>query len=146
MKIAAKRSGISQSMDLFIIIAAVLAVGGVVTAAIYGLANSATQNSSLQIVSATVHPGTVGATIAVKDNGGSSLASATPSTSITGATGGTPAVTCAPTACPTTLSPGTQEILTFSGYTGSLTAGSTVSVTVSWGSATQTIQVIVSQS
>jgi len=144
MKINGKneRKAISQSMDLFIIIAAVLAVGGVVTAAVFGLANSAASNSSLAIVSATVHPGTVGATITVKNNGGSTLPSATPTVSITSTTGGT--VTGTPTALPTTLAPGAQEILTLGSPTAGPSAGVTVSVTVTWGSATQTIQVVVS--
>ena len=49
-----KRSGISQSMDLFIIIAAVLGAGGVVTAAIYGLINGNASTVSMQITSASV--------------------------------------------------------------------------------------------
>jgi hypothetical protein len=41
------------------------------------------------------------------------------------------------------LAPGAQEVLTSTGGTGTLTAGSTVSLTVTQGSATQTIQTIV---
>ncbi len=48
------RSAISQSLDLFIIIAAVLGAGGVVTAAIYGLINGNASTVSLQFSTATV--------------------------------------------------------------------------------------------
>jgi hypothetical protein len=41
-------------MDLFIIIAAVLGVGGVVTAAVFGLANSGSTTMTLQVVSSTL--------------------------------------------------------------------------------------------
>jgi hypothetical protein len=54
MKIKNSRLAISQSMDLFIIIAAVLGVGGVVTAAVFGLANSGANSTTLQIVSASL--------------------------------------------------------------------------------------------
>lgn len=80
MKIASSRSGISQSMDLFIIIAAVLAVGGVVTASIYGLAGSASSNASIQVVQASAQGGSAsGSTgiglvsITIKNTGSSPL-------------------------------------------------------------------------
>lgn len=66
-------------MDLFIIIAAVLGVGGVVSASIYNLVSSATSNSSIAVVGASI----VGApasdspptaiSITVKNNGGSTI-------------------------------------------------------------------------
>lgn len=71
-----RRSGISQSMDLFIIIAAVLGVGGVVTASIYNLVNSATADTSITVVGASLRagPGTPAAvSVTVKNNGGSPI-------------------------------------------------------------------------
>jgi hypothetical protein len=75
MKIS-KRSGISQSMDLFIIIAAVLGVGGVVSASIYSLVESATSNTSISIVGASLRAGPTSPTavsVTVKNNGGSPI-------------------------------------------------------------------------
>ncbi len=60
-----RRSAISQSMDLFIIIAAVLGIGGVVTAAVYGLAGSAVSNSSIQVVQASAQGGAVSASTSI---------------------------------------------------------------------------------
>ena len=71
-----RRSGISQSMDLFIIIAAVLGVGGVVTASIYNLVNSATTNTSITVVGVALRAGPAGPTalsVTVKNNGGSPI-------------------------------------------------------------------------
>ncbi|MDG7007027.1 MAG: hypothetical protein JRN06_02145 [Nitrososphaerota archaeon] len=75
MKIG-RRSGISQSMDLFIIIAAVLGVGGVVTASIYNLVDSATANTSITVVGVTLKAGPTAPTavsVTVKNNGGSPI-------------------------------------------------------------------------
>jgi hypothetical protein len=75
MKIT-KRSGISQSMDLFIIIAAVLGVGGVVSASVYNLVNSATANTSIIIVGVALKAGPTAPTavsVTVKNNGGSPI-------------------------------------------------------------------------
>jgi hypothetical protein len=80
MKIARRRTAISQSMDLFIIIAAVLGVGGVVTASIYNLVSSAASNSSITVVGASLTAGgsqsssPVAISITVKNNGGSPIA------------------------------------------------------------------------
>jgi hypothetical protein len=57
MKITRQRRAISQSMDLFIIIAAVLGVGGVVTASVYNLVSSATSDSSISIINASLRAG-----------------------------------------------------------------------------------------
>jgi hypothetical protein len=79
MKIARRRTAISQSMDLFIIIAAVLGVGGVVSASIYNLVNSATANSSITIVGASLKAGAastaspVAIAVTVKNDGGSPI-------------------------------------------------------------------------
>ena len=79
MKITRRRHAISQSMDLFIIIAAVLGVGGVVTASIYNLVSSATSNSSISIVDASLKAGTATSTspvaiaVTVKNDGGSPI-------------------------------------------------------------------------
>ena len=85
MKIKRQRTAISQSMDLFIIIAAVLGVGGVVTASIYNLVNSATSSSSVVVVGAAAKAGAsasaspTAVSISIKNNGGSPI-SCTPST------------------------------------------------------------------
>jgi len=67
-------------MDLFIIIAAVLAVGGVVAAAVFGLAGSASSNTSLQIVQASGQGSTTGTginafSITLKNTGSTSITS-----------------------------------------------------------------------
>lgn len=86
MKINHQRKAISQSMDLFIIIAAVLAVGGVVTAAVYSLAGSASTNSSIQVVSVSL-------------TGGASSSASPVAFAITIKNTGSSAITCAPTTC-----------------------------------------------
>ena len=63
-------------MDLFIIIAAVLGVGGVVTASVYNLVNSATADSSIAVVGASLKAGPVAPTavsISLKNNGGNPI-------------------------------------------------------------------------
>jgi len=50
MKTPKSRRAISQSLDLFIIIAAVLGIGGIVTGAAYSLANGAATSTSIQVV------------------------------------------------------------------------------------------------
>ncbi len=83
MKITRRRKAISQSLDLFIIIAAVLGVGGVVTASIYNLINSATANSSIEVVGASLRAGTTPSSsptaisVALKNNGGTPISCAT---------------------------------------------------------------------
>ncbi|MDG7010988.1 MAG: hypothetical protein JRN57_02590 [Nitrososphaerota archaeon] len=80
MKITRRRTAISQSMDLFIIIAAVLGVGGVVSASIYNLVSSATSNSSITIVGASLKAGAsssvspLAIAISIKNNGGTPIA------------------------------------------------------------------------
>jgi hypothetical protein len=49
MKIQSRRTAISQSLDLFIIIGAVLAVGGIVTSSVFGLVNGNAQSTAMQI-------------------------------------------------------------------------------------------------
>ena len=72
-------------MDLFIIIAAVLGVGGVVSASIYNLVNGATSTASVVVLSASLRAGgtsgssPVAISISIKNNGGSNIA-CTPST------------------------------------------------------------------
>lgn len=79
MRINRRRSGISQSMDLFIIIAAVLGVGGVVSASVYNLVNSATTTVSIAIVGASLKAGAnagaspLAVSISIKNNGGSPI-------------------------------------------------------------------------
>jgi hypothetical protein len=72
-------------MDLFIIVAAVLGVGGIVSASIYNLVNSATSNSSVVVVGASLKAGASASSsptaisISIKNDGGSPV-SCTPST------------------------------------------------------------------
>jgi hypothetical protein len=71
-----RRTAISQSMDLFIIIAAVLGVGGVVSASVYNLVNSATSNSSIAVVGVSLRAGATSPTaisVSVKNDGGSPI-------------------------------------------------------------------------
>ncbi|MDG6933107.1 MAG: hypothetical protein JRN68_00240 [Nitrososphaerota archaeon] len=141
MKVSNKKSAISQTIDLFFLVAGVLAVGGIVIYAIYTLGTSATSNSSLVITSTTVHPGAAGAvtaTVAVKNDASSSLS-------------GTPTVTIAGGACTvsstSTLAPGATEILSLTACANAVTAGqSNVAVAVTWGSATGTVSVTAAQS
>ncbi len=89
-------------MDLFIIIAAVLAVGGIVTAAIFGLAGAATTNSSIQVVSVSL-------------TGGASSSASPVSFTITIKNTGSSAITCTSSTC----------LVTFAGTnTGTVTAPS----------------------
>lgn len=136
MKIS-RRSGISQSLDLFIIIAAVLAVGGIVTATIFGLIGSATTNSSVQVVavsltggtSATASPAAFAITI---KNTGTSTITCTPSTctvTFAGTNTGSTAASCS-APCTITSSPsgwaiggGTNSPLSFNAGNTTLTPG-----------------------
>ena len=110
MKIDRRRKAISQSLDLFIIIAAVLGVGGVVTASIYNLINSATANSSIVVVGASLKAGAaasdspVAISVALKNNGGSPISCSTATSCqvvFAGTSTGTGGVTCS-SACPVT--------------------------------------------
>jgi len=66
-------------MDLFIIIAAVLGVGSIVTASVYNLVSSATANASVAVVEASLKAGAttasspVAISISIKNNGGSAI-------------------------------------------------------------------------
>ncbi|MDE1853618.1 MAG: hypothetical protein KGI38_07715 [Thaumarchaeota archaeon] len=112
MKISNRRKAISQSMDLFIIIAAVLGVGGVVSASVYNLVSSATTNSSITIVGASLKAGAtpssspIAISLSIKNNGGDPI-SCTAATScqvvFAGTSTGTAAATCS---SPCTISPG----------------------------------------
>lgn len=78
MKISNKRNAISQSMDLFIIIAAVLAVGGIVAAAVFSLGGSATQQSSIQVTYISAQGSSTGVQlnsfiITIKNNGATAI-------------------------------------------------------------------------
>jgi hypothetical protein len=85
MKITTQRKAISQSMDLFIIIAAVLGVGGIVSASIYNLVNSATSSSDIVVTGASLKAGSSSSasptalSISIKNDGGSPIA-CTPAT------------------------------------------------------------------
>ncbi|MDE1858459.1 MAG: hypothetical protein KGI26_05295 [Thaumarchaeota archaeon] len=103
MKITRRRKAISQSMDLFIIIAAVLGVGGVVSASVYNLVSAATTNSSISIVGVSLKAGATSAdspvaiTISIKNNGGSPINCQTANSCevvFAGTTSGTGTITC----------------------------------------------------
>ncbi len=93
-------------MDLFIIIAAVLGVGGVVSASIYNLVNSATSNSSITVVGASLVAGSgtsaapSAISVTIKNNGGSTIACSTATCELIlsgtniGATPGTSCASC----------------------------------------------------
>jgi len=169
LKINTRRKAISQSIDLFIIIAAVLAVGGVVTASIYGLAGSASANSAIQVVQASAQGG--GATainsfsITVKNMGSTTISAGTLTVTLGGSKQpATPVATPAPTCssgtgslggaanapleviCSSvTLAPGAQIAVyvgPVTGLTTGWTPGTTNQVVVTFGSAQTTINVV----
>ena len=107
-----RRKGISQSMDLFIIIAIVLACGGVVAAAATGLIGSATSQSTLQVTQSTLVGGnTAVATLQLKNVGTTTINISTGTVTIAGITALTTAATCAaPTASQGTWAAGTCAI------------------------------------
>jgi hypothetical protein len=126
MRISGRHTAISQSMDLFIIIAAVLGVGGVVSASIYNLVNSATATASIVVVGASLRAGATSTasptaiSFSVKNNGGSSI-SCTPSTCqvVFAGTGvGTTAPACT---APCTITSGGPETWTLGGANAPLT-------------------------
>jgi hypothetical protein len=106
-------------MDLFIIVAAVLGVGGIVSASVYNLVTSATSNSSIAVVEASARAGTAAnssptaITISIK-NDGSSPISCTASTCqvvFSGTNTGTNnAPTCAAPCSITSGGPGTWTV------------------------------------
>jgi len=136
-------------MDLFIIIAAVLGVGGVVSASIYNLVNSATSNASIAVVGASMvatssstAPSAISLTI--KNNGGSTISCSTASSCTvlfagtntgTGTPPSCPAATCTITSAPAgwTLAGGLSQPLSFafSGASLSLAPGTQTSFTLS---------------
>ncbi len=124
MKISGGRKAISQSMDLFIIVAAVLGVGGVVTASVYNLVNSAASNSSVTIVGASVRAGSstsaspVAISISIKNNGGSPITCSPSTCQIVFAgtnTGGTTAPACS---APCSITSGGALIWSIGGPSG----------------------------
>ena len=86
-------------MDLFIIIAIVLACGGVVAAAATGLIGSATSQSTVQVTQSTLVGGTTAVlTLQVKNVGTTTINISTGTVTIAGITALTTAATCsAPT-------------------------------------------------
>jgi hypothetical protein len=94
-----RRSGISQSLDLFIIIAVVLAAGGIVAAAASGLIGAATSQSTLQATESTLVGGPAAVlTLQLKNVGTSTISVSSGSVTIAGITALTAAATCgAPT-------------------------------------------------
>jgi hypothetical protein len=136
MKINTKRLAISQSMDLFIIIAAVLAVGGIVTAAILGLGSAATSNQSIEVSQiAATGSSTAGSLIAfsitVKNNGPSSITGTLTVTLMGTVQPATPVTSPAPTAAVTSGS--TAGTWTLGGAAGKPVVLSGASVTLAPG-------------
>ena len=120
-------------MDLFIIIAAVLGVGGVVTASIYNLVNSATANTSITVVGVSLKAGTgadvppAAISISIKNNGGSPVTctAATCQVAFAGTNVGTAAPACSSSTC-TLVAGGLTWALGSSGAPLTLTAAGTL--------------------
>jgi len=128
MKIKKSRSAISQSMDLFIIIAAVLGVGGIVSASIYNLVSSATTSTSIIVVGAAVRAGAEASSspsavsISIKNDGGSPITCTPSSCQVVFA--GTNTGTVSPPACaaPCSITSGGPAIWAVGGPAGELEA------------------------
>jgi len=124
MRIKEDRAAISQSLDLFIIIAAVLGVGGIVSASIYSLVSSATASTSIVVAGAAMRAGATASdspsaiSVSIKNNGGSPIA-CTPSTCQV-VFAGTNTGTAAPPACaaPCSITSGGPAIWTVGGPAG----------------------------
>ena len=129
MRISRRHTAISQSMDLFIIIAAVLGVGGVVTASVYNLVSSAALTSSIMVVGAATKAGAsagdspVSISFSIKNDGGNHI-SCTPSTCQVVFAGTNTGVATAP-ACtaPCNITSGGPAIWSVGGPAGVPTAG-----------------------
>ena len=107
MKISCKRKAISQSLDLFIIVGAVLAVGGIVTSSVFGLVNGNSQSTAMQITSISAAGSPTNANLVnsfniVVKNIGSSAITGTMVITLVGTKGGTGCGTPTPTAVSTT--------------------------------------------
>jgi len=112
-------------MDLFIIIAAVLGVGGVVSASVYNLVNSASSNASIAVVGASLKAGASSSasptaiSISVKNNGGTpiSCSGTTCQVVFAGTNAGSAAPTCT---SPCSITSGGPETWTLGGASGPL--------------------------
>ena len=129
MRINRRRIGISQSMDLFIIIAAVLGVGGVVTAALYNLVGSATSSTSIMVVGAATRAGAsassspTAVSISIKNDGGNPIP-CTPSTCQVVFAGTNTGSNAAPAcAAPCTITSGGPAVWSIGGPAGTPSAG-----------------------
>lgn len=106
-------------MDLFIIVAAVLGVGGVVSASVYNLVSSATSSTSIVVVGAALKAGAsssaspVAISISIKNNGGNPISCTRSTCQVVFAgtnTGTTAAPACATPCSVTSGGPGTWSI------------------------------------
>ncbi|MDG6918609.1 MAG: hypothetical protein JRN62_04135 [Nitrososphaerota archaeon] len=104
MKVSRRRA-ITQTLDLFILIAAVLGVGALVITALYGLVGAATTNASIQVVTASATGGATSGSnsitalsITVKNSGSSNLPSNTMYIEL-GGTSGSPTYTSGSILC-----------------------------------------------
>lgn len=128
MKISGRRKAISQSMDLFIIIAAVLGVGGVVSASVYNLVSSATSNSSIAIVGASLKAGALSAnspvaiSLSIKNNGGSPISCSPANCQVVFAGTNTGTATAPACASPCTITSGGQAVWSVGGPGGTAAA------------------------
>jgi hypothetical protein len=153
------RRAISQSLDLFIIIAAVLAAGGVTSAAVLGMIGSGSSSSTLQVLQSTLvggSPSTVSLTL--KNVGTQTLSAA--SATLTLGVNGAPNATCVTTgsvtwttSCTTavpmtwtstvTLAPGAQ--VSFSATlvgTGPVIPGNSYTATIQIGSDSLSVKLV----
>jgi len=149
-----RRRGISQSLDLYMIIGVVLAASVAVAASISSLVSSAGQSSTLQLSASSLVGGSAPAlSLTVKNVGTTALSSGTITIAldIAGAVGCTDSMSgsitwsgaCTGTSAPitwtgtTSLASGAQVsfAVTFSGIVPTITSGSTYSVIVTLGGA-----------
>lgn len=129
------RSAVSQSADLLMILTATLAVGGVMYAAVSGLAGGASNVPALSVVSKSLNVGTSGAGFAITlKNSGNVVLTGAPTLRLTGMTvpisttipssTGTQTWTCTTDA--TGVATGTYYSCTAASF--SLSAGSSISL------------------
>ena len=124
MKIKRRQTAVSQSMDLFIIIAAVLGVGGVVTAAVYNLVGSATSSASIMVVGAATRAGTSSSSpptaisISIKNDGGSPIPCTPTTCQVVFAGTNTGSTTAPACAAPCTITSGGPAVWSIGGPAG----------------------------
>jgi hypothetical protein len=117
-------------MDLFIIIAAVLGVGGIVSASVYNLVNSATATSSIEVVEASLRSGAgpgsspVAISVSIKNNGGSPITCSPATCQVVFAGTDTGASTSPACSAPCSIASGGPAVWTLGGPGGSISTTS----------------------